>query len=367
MNITLAREVLLKPLQLVFGAVEKRQTLPILSHILFSFKQDKLWLTATDLEIELVGHVALPEKVEDFEVTVSARKLVDICRSLPDQAEINLTVDNNRFLVRSGRSRFTLATLPAQDFPKVGLGKTLSEFSISQNQLRFLLEKTYFAMAQQDVRYYLNGMLFDIQKNALQVVATDGHRLALSLVNESFTSSQTSQLIVPRKAILELIRLLSESEESVAVAVSSNHLHVTTNEFVFTSKLMDGKFPDFNRVIPKNADKEAVIDRDLLKQALSRVAILCNEKYHSVRVLFDKNAMLITANNPEQEEAEEELEISYAGERVEIGFNVNYLLDVLNVLPSGGIQFSFLDSNSSVLLKHVTMQNNLYVVMPMRL
>ncbi len=367
MNITITREALLKPLTLVLGAIEKRQTMSILSHVLIKFDQKKLWMTGTDNELELVGFSALDQAVEPFEITVPAKKLLDICKALPDNALITLSFEEKRIILKSGKSRFTLLTLPAEDFPKIDFGKFLSNFSIPQEAFRCLLEKTCFAMAQQDVRYYLNGMLFNIATDKLQVVATDGHRLAQANYIDSFSSNQPNQVIIPRKAVLELIRLLQDIDAPINIAISSNHFHVTTPDFSFASKLMEGKFPDFNRVIPRNTTKELHIDRDIFKQALNRVAILCNEKFHGIRMLLTQDKMHLSANNPEHEEAEEELDIEYNKEQLEFGFNVNYLLDVLNVLSPGNVTLLFIDANNSVLLKHGDSDQTQYVVMPMRL
>lgn len=367
MNIIITREALLKPLTLVLGAIEKRQTMSILSHVLIKFDQNKLWMTGTDNELELVGFSALDQIISPFEITVPAKKLLEICKALPDNALITLNFEEKRIILKSGKSRFTLLTLPAEDFPKVDFGKILSSLSMPQQAFRFLLEKTCFAMAQQDVRYYLNGMLFNITADKLQVVATDGHRLAQADYTDSFSSNQPSQVIIPRKAVLELIRLLQDIDEPINIAISTNHFHVTTPDFSFASKLMEGKFPDFNRVIPKNTTKELHIDRDIFKQALNRVAILCNEKFHGIRMLLTQNKMLLSANNPEHEEAEEELEVEYDKEQLEFGFNVNYLLDVLNVLSPGNVTLLFIDASNSVLLRHQASDQTQYVVMPMRL
>jgi DNA polymerase III subunit beta len=369
MEIQIQRETLLKPLLLVSGAVEKRQTLPVLSHVLLRVNGQQLSVTATDLEVELVGQITLNTTVTENEITVPARKFIDICRNLPDEAQLNIALDGNRLIIKSGRSRFALSTLPASEFPRISDSPTQMEFSITQAELKHLLNSTHFAMAQQDVRYYLNGMLFDLSTQALQVIATDGHRLALSsLASGSETRQQTtSQVIVPRKGVMELLRLLNNDEEVVKVAIGTSHIHVTGDNFVFTSKLIEGKFPDFNRVIPKDSNKIVTFDRDILKKALARASILCNEKFHGVRIFISENLMKITANNPEQEEAEEEIEINYQGKPLEVGFNVDYLLDVLSVLSPGEIKMSLQDANSSTLLEHAKNSESVYVIMPMRL
>ncbi|OGT30054.1 MAG: DNA polymerase III subunit beta [Gammaproteobacteria bacterium RIFCSPHIGHO2_12_FULL_35_23] len=367
MKITLERNSLLAALQLVAGAVEKRQTLPILSHVLLSFEKNILAITATDLEVELLAKIQLPLTVEKCEFTVPARKLIDICRELPEDVALKFEVENNKLTIRSGSGKFVLSTLQAAEFPKVGKSEVHLEFNIDQSILKYLLGKTYFTMAQQDVRYYLNGMLFDLKKDSLQVVAADGHRLALAAYKAAFGFKNDLQIILPRKGALELMRLLNDETSDIKIAIGTNHIHAITNQFVFTSKLVEGKFPDFKRVIPKNPDKIATITRNLFKEALSRTAILCNEKYHGVRLIFEQNLLSIFANNSEQEEAEEKITINYTNEKLDIGFNVTYLLDALTALPEGDIKLSLTDANSSVLIEHSAVKDCLYVIMPMRL
>jgi len=371
MKITLPRNDLLQALQLVSGAVEKRQTLPILSHVLFHFDKKTLLITATDLEIELVAKLELTKAVEEsFEITVPARKLIDICRSLSDDAILQLDFKSNRLNISTGkgsRSRFILSTLSAAEYPKVGKSDSLFSFTIPQSVFKYLLNKTYFAMAQQDVRYYLNGALFNVRKNLLRVVTTDGHRLALASYSGKFNVRDDLDIIVPRKGIMELLRLLNDEEDDVKVIIDTNHIHLVTPKFTFTSKLIDGKFPDFNRVIPKDTSKLITINRSSFKDSLSRVAILCNEKYHGIRLDLEPNGMAVYANNTDQEEAEEKLDIEYNGDKFDIGFNVNYLLDALASLPEGEVKLHMSDSNSSVLLEHADVKDCLYVVMPMRL
>jgi DNA polymerase III subunit beta len=367
MELQIQRETLLKPLQLVSGAVEKRQTLPVLSHVLVKASGQGLSLIATDLEVELLGHVRLNTTIEENEITVPAKKFIDICRNLAENAMLDIKLDKNRLIIKSGRSRFVLSTLPASEFPRISESPTLVEFTMTQGELKYLLSSTHFAMAQQDVRYYLNGMLFHLDDQELKVIATDGHRLALSSLSSEKASKINSQVIVPRKAVQELMRLLNDEGEPVTIGIGSSHIHVKGQDFVFTSKLVDGKFPDFNRVIPKDSDKTVIVDRDVFKQALTRAAILCNEKFHGVRVVLSENQMKIFANNPEQEEAEEELEVNYQGKTLEVGFNVSYLLDVLSSLNSGNIKLSLHDANSSVLVEQAENSRNLYVIMPMRI
>lgn len=368
MKLRLSRQQLLKPLQIVAGVVDKRHTMPILSHILVSVQDNRLYLTATDLEIELIAETEILECSEHKEFTFPAKKVFDICKSLGENAEIELNLDGNKLTLKSGRSRFTLSTFTTDDFPRLSSIKPQYEFALPGNELRSLLEKTAFAMAQQDVRYYLNGLLFDLAEQHFRLVATDGHRLALSKAVENFQIQQATHIIVPRKGIAELLRLLgTEQESEVKVGLSSNHLRIVCPDFTFTTKLIDGKFPDYHKVIPKNHPNHVLVDKNILKQTLQRVSVLSNEKYHSIRMYIQNNLMRLVANNPEQEEAEDELEIQYAGPAVEIGFNVSYLLDVLTVLPEGMIRISFANESTSVLIEHTNEQTCLYVIMPMRL
>jgi DNA polymerase-3 subunit beta len=330
------RENLLKPLQAVQGVVERRQTLPILANFLLTIDGGQLSVTATDMELELVASTELPD-AEAGEVTVPARKLVDICRSLPADAEIRLEVDGERALIRSGRSRFTLTTLPAVDYPSSDSLTGELRVTVKEGQLRRLLELTHFAMAHQDVRYYLNGLLLDIGEGLLRAVATDGHRLAIAEIPVQ-TGDAARQVIVPRKGISELLRLLGNGDEEVIIDVGSNAIQIALPEVRLTSKLIDGKFPDYRRVVPKgeDSDKTVVVER-------------------------------VVANNPEQEEAEDEVEVAYEGEGLEIGFNVSYLIDALTALPGEEAEIHLGDSSSSCLITPKGEGDCQYVVMPMRL
>ena len=368
MQLTISREALLRPLQLVSGVVERRQTLPVLSNVSLVVKNNELSLTGTDLEVELVGRVSIDAANEPGAVTVPARKLLDICKSLSDDAEIEMKLNDAKLQVKSGRSRFTLTTLPATEFPSIEEEPDTFSLTMSQEKLRDLLESTSFAMAQQDVRYYLNGMLFEVAKDYLRVVATDGHRLAMETLNMDNSISETQQLILPRKGITELSRLLSDDGGDIDLTFGQNHIRAKIPEFTFTSKLVDGKFPDYNRVLPKGGDRVMIGDCQLLKQAFTRVSILSNEKYRGVRVMLSPNELRIVANNPEQEEAEEVVAVEYDGDELEIGFNVSYLIDVLTTVSSKSIRATLSDPNSSALLEANDGESNaLYVVMPMRL
>ncbi|MDT8386760.1 MAG: DNA polymerase III subunit beta [Thiogranum sp.] len=366
MKFTVDRESLLKPLQQVIGVVERRQTLPVLGNLLIIAGKDGLQITATDLEVEIQATAKIGVD-EAGEITLPARKLIDICKALPEGASIQVTIKDQKAQIRSGKSRFTLSTLPATDFPVVDQVQGESNFSIEQGKLKELIDRTQFSMAQQDVRYYLNGLMLEIGKGLLRAVATDGHRLALCDMNVDLASDHTRQVIVPRKGIQELQRLLEDSKETVNVEVGTNHVRVRTPEVSFTSKLVDGRFPDYDRVVPKGGDKIVVADRDLFRQALSRTSILSNEKYRGIRLNLEKNNVKIQAHNPEQEEADEEFEVDYDGLPLEIGFNVTYLLEVLGSVRSENVEITLSDSNSSCLIRQPGTQQYRYVVMPMRL
>ena len=365
MKFNISRDALLKPLNLVAGVVERRQTLPILSNVLLRLEGKKLSLTGTDLEVELVGRVELESAGTDGEITVPARKLVDICKSLPDGSTIELKVESGKAVVKAGRSRFTLSTLAASEFPSVEEGAGELALELPQATVKRLIERTAFAMAQQDVRYYLNGMLLELKSGRLRMVATDGHRLALCTAPDTVSAGDAA-VIIPRKGVLELSRLL-EGEGDVSLIIGSNHVRAANSQFTFTSKLVDGKFPEYERVLPKSPDKTIIGDRLELRQALTRTAILSNEKYRGVRLKLSNDTLDIMANNPEQEQAEEVVAVEYAGENLEVGFNVSYLLDVLSVLDGEKVRMSLADSSSSALLEEAEAGDSLYVVMPMRL
>jgi DNA polymerase III subunit beta len=367
MQFEISREALIKPLQLVTGVVERRQTLPVLSNVLLVLDKNVLSLTGTDLEVELVGRVEVSGKSTPGEITVPARKLMDICKALPDDASLKFDIDEGKAVIRNGRSRFSLATLPANDFPSVEDSPGNLELTLPQHLLKAMLDSTSFAMAQQDVRYYLNGLLMEVSADYLRVVATDGHRLALHTEKLTTPAQAKTQVIIPRKGIMELSRLLADGDEEVSLVIGSNNIRARTKNFTFTSKLVDGKFPDYDRVLPKGGDKVLVADRQDLRQALTRTAILSNEKFRGIRLMLSKDELKIVANNPEQEEAEEIVSVEYQSTPLEIGFNVSYLLDVLAVLSSSTVQMVLSDSNSSVLLQTTEDSPSTYVVMPMRL
>lgn len=366
MKFSINREQLLKPLQQVAAVVEKRQTLPVLSNVLLEVGDGQLSMTGTDLELELVARLPLEGEHQAGETTVPARKLVDIAKSLPAEADIRFEVDGERMLVRSGRSRFTLSTLPASEFPNLEEDAAGSTLDIQPGVLRGLIDRTAFSMAQQDVRYYLNGMLFELKPGRLRAVATDGHRLALCDAELDMPVEEAS-VILPRKGVMELSRILGDAGENARLTVGRNHVRIVVGAITFTSKLVDGKFPDYERVVPRGGDKVFIADRAELRQVLSRTAILSNEKYRGVRLNLEEGNLRVMANNPEQEEAEENIAIEYSGGPLEIGFNVGYLVDVLNALDEDRVQMTLADSNSSALMEEPGGGDALYVVMPMRL
>ena len=365
MKFSAAREVLLKPLQAVIGVVERRQTMPILSNVLLIAQDGRLSVTATDLEVELVAQAEV-EVENGGEITVSGRKLLDICKALPEGSDIHVNLSGEKLSIRAGRSKFNLATLPAAEFPVVEDIKAGQTISVSQEALGHLIEKTHFSMAQQDVRYYLNGMLLETSGQHLRAVATDGHRLALCQVELDGSDLEEQQVIVPRKGVLELQRLMS-GEGDLNIELGSNHIRIQLEGIRFTSKLIDGKFPEYDRVIPKESANELKANRSEFRDALQRTAILSNEKYRGIRLVIRDSGVILQAHNPEQEEAEEELEVEYSGEDIEIGFNVNYLLDALGAVEGDIVTLSVQDSNSSCLIRQPGNEDSTFVVMPMRL
>lgn len=371
MKLTVPREAIMPSLQAVNGVVEKRQTLPILANILVNVTPEGLTFTGTDLEVEVSSHVALPMDVQgDF--TLPARKFYDICKTLPDDAVLDLDVQETQVVLKSGRSRFSLSTLPASNYPNLDPIESATEFTVQERVLKFLFDKTAFSMANQDVRYYLNGLLLELYEDMLRVVATDGHRLAFCQTRHvsevsNLPASTHQQIIVPRKAVSELSRLLDSSETEIKVQLSSNHIRLHLPDIVFSSKLIDGRFPDYNRVIPQAGNKIILCDREVLRQSLVRAAVLSTDKFRAARLEVEPNKFRILVHNPEQEEAEEELEVNYQGESFVIGFNVAYLLDVLTVIESEYVRLTMTDSNSSCLIESAETTACKYVVMPMRL
>ncbi|MGR8920141.1 MAG: DNA polymerase III subunit beta [Gammaproteobacteria bacterium] len=366
MKIKISREILLPVLQAANNVVERRQTLPILSNLLCRVEGKQLRITATDMEVELVCEVEA-EPGADGELALPARKLFDICRALPPDAVLTIDGAGAKTKIASGRSRFSLASMKADEFPSIGSFEVKRSIELETEALSDLLESTHFAMAHQDVRYYLNGLLLELDNNRLRAVATDGHRLALTDKTIDVEVDAPAQYIVPRKGVLEIVRLLGGAEERVTVDIGENHLRVSAGSQSLTTKLVDGRFPDYERVIPRESDHAITADREALRAGLSRASILSNEKFRGIRLILSPNMLKAVAHNPEQEEAEEEIEIEYAGESMEVGFNVSYLLDVLGVMRSEQVQLDLQDANSSCLMRVPEDDSSRYVVMPMRL
>lgn len=366
MQFSIQREVLLKALQQVVGVVERRQTLPVLANLLVRITDGRLFLTGTDLEVEMVASATAMDAV-DGETTIPARKFFDIVRALPDGANIELKLNGDRAALHAGRSRFTLTTLPASEFPSNDGIELVEKVSLPEEALRDLMERTAFAMANQDVRYYLNGMLLDLQEHSLRCVATDGHRLAMKETSLATTVSARRQIIIPRKGVNELVGLLEPGEGEVELEFGRNHLRVRRGGVMFTSKLIDGRFPDYEAVIPLGADKHAVLDREVLRGALQRAAILSNEKYRGVKLELSPGKLRIMAHNPEQEEAVEEIEADTHVDDLSVGFNVGYLLDALAALRGDQVRLSLRDAQSSCLLQESDNEQARHVVMPLRL
>ena len=366
MKFRIQREVLMQPLSQVIGVIERRQTLPVLANFLIAAQGSRVSITGTDMEVELIASIKADISREG-EITVPARKMVDIVRMLPDGADISITLEGEKLTVSSGRSRFTLATLPATEFPATDQVETLESVKIQEFELKKLLDKTSFAMANQDVRYYLNGLLFEFADGGLKTVATDGHRLAVCDFYGDLGVAQNRQLIVPRKGVLELSRMLSESDEPVELALGKNHIRLVKGNTIFTSKLIDGRFPDYQAVIPLGTDRHINVDRSSFTHALQRAAILSNEKYRGVRLEASGTSIKIIAHNPQHEEAVEELEADINFDQIAIGFNVTYLLDALTSLDSEAVTLELKDANSSCLISVKGGGSERHVVMPLKL
>ena len=366
MRFSLQREVLLKPLQQVVNVVERRQTLPVLSNLLVSVADGRVSLTGTDLEVEMIARASV-EDATDGETTIPARKLFEIVRALPDGSRVSVAQDGEKVTVKAGRSRFTLATLSANEFPSIEDLDLVERIRVPEAGMKELIERTAFAMAQQDVRYYLNGLLLDLREDALRCVATDGHRLALCELDLEAGAQTRKQIILPRKGVMELQRLLESGDRTLELEVGRNHLRVRHEDVTFTSKLIDGRFPDYDAVIPIGADKEVTIDREVLRAALQRAAILSNEKYRGVKLELSPGQLRIVAHNPEQEEAQEEVEAETSVDGLSIGFNVTYMLEALSALREEHVIINLGDANSSALVREASPERSRHVVMPLRL
>ena len=361
------RDELLAPLAAVSGIIERRHTLPILSNVLIDGSADALTFLATDIEIQISARSGLGASREARALTVGARKLLDILRALPEDAEVSLQPQDKKLLVKAGRSRFSLQTLPAEDFPKLAKAAgDVASFTLPQKALRRLLGLVQYAMAQQDIRYYLNGLLTVVDGGELKLVATDGHRLAFASMPLTANLPRL-EAIVPRKTVVELAKLLADSDDEVRIELSATQAGFSFGSIELVSKLIDGKFPDYTRVIPTGHKNRLQANREPLRQALQRAAILSNEKFRGVRWVLTDGSLKIVSSNADQEEAQEELEVRYAGEALDIGFNVNYLLDVLNNVPGNELECAFGDSSSSALISYASEKGFKYVVMPMRI
>ncbi len=360
------RNALLASLSAVVGVVERRHTLPILSNLLLEKKAGTLTLLATDLELQVSTQLDA-QAGEDFAITIAARKLFDIVRALPDVAKVKLDTKDSQVVVSAGKSRFTLQTLPAADFPRVETGAGLGEaIRLPQKTLKRLLQLVQFAMASQDIRYYLNGMLLVLDGKQLRVVATDGHRLSYA-ETQLDTEAEAREVIIPRKTVVELSKLLSDVDDPVELRIGANQVTITLPGTELVTKVVDGKFPDYQRVIPVNQPRHLKANRQNVMQALQRAAILSNEKFRGVRLVMSENTLGIVCNNNEQEEAADEIEVSYNGDPLDVGFNVTYLLDGLGAVNTDEITLSLGDANSSMLLTSEGEPGFKYVVMPMRI
>ena len=366
MKLILNRDMLLPTLNNLNGVVESRPSAPILGNMLLGVSAEQLRLTTTDMEVELTGSIA-----GDFgasgDITLPARKMQDICRSLPDGAELTLMVENERVNVSSGRSRFSLLSLPAEEFPLVEPGASDISFKVPQKLFKSLLDRTAFAMARQDVRYYLNGVLLEAQKDRLRAVATDGHRLALCDVAVEIPTEETRQLIIPKKGVQELLRLVGDADEEMEIVMSKNHVRIVLNELIFTSKLIDGKYPDYNRVIPELAANPVLAQQELFRRSLSRASILSTDKYRGVKISLEQDKLIALVQNPDQEQAEDEIDVEYAGENLEVGFNVSYLLDAVTAIQTDKVRLSVSSPKSGCLVLPEEGRDCKYIVMPLLL
>lgn len=362
-----SKEEFLKPLQSVAGIVERRHTLPILSNVLIQISEDNLSFIATDLEIQITAIAPSGKNKETTAITVAAKKLQDIVRALPDNAEILFDSKDSRLQLKAGKSQFNLQTLPAEDFPKLSLSDDeVAEISLPQSTLKHLFNQVQYAMAQQDIRYYLNGLLMVLESGVVKVIATDGHRLSLASM-EAPSVQVSAEAILPRKTVVELIKLLADVDDEVKIRLGKNLVTFTFGNINLVSKVIEGKFPDYNKVVPVHYQNHVIIDRLTLLRAMQRASILSNEKFRGVRLVLTQNSMRVICNNTEQEEAEEEIEISYSNDPLDIGFNVTYLLDVLNNIETSEVDCSFGDPNSSCLITVPGDDRFKYVVMPMRI
>ena len=366
MKLSIERERLLAPLQSLSGILDRNQSTPILGHVLVSGREDSVSCSATDMEVELVV-VIEQGAAEPGEITIPGRKLLDICRALPAASRIDISCLAGQTVIRSGRSRFTLQTLPAAEFPSLTALSPRVTFEVASRQLKTLFEQTHFAMAQQDVRYYLNGLLLEIDASRIRAVATDGHRLALKDIPASPAVAESMQIIVPRKAVIELLKLLDGDDGETKLSISDNHFQARVASSTFTSRLIDGRYPDYERVLPDNTDKVVMADRELLRQGLARSAILCTDRFKGVRISLDRDTLRSCGQNADREESEEQIEVRYDDEALEVGFNIIYLIDALAAIRTPEVRLEFKDTGSGCVIKPDGDATNVYVVMPMRI
>ncbi len=361
------QDKVLSALQSVAGIVERRHTLPILANVLIRKTGDQLQLTTSDLEIQIRTGAQMDGDAGNFTTTVGARKLIDILRTMPSDQTVSLESNASKLILKGGKSRFTLQTLPAEDFPLVQEAANFGPvFSVPQKTLKELLAQVSFAMAVHDIRYYLNGILFVAEGKTLSLVATDGHRLAFSSAQLDVEVPK-QEVILPRKTVIEMQRLLSDSEGQIEMQFAGNQAKFSFGGMEFVTKLVEGKFPDYNRVIPKNHKNIITLGRAALLATLQRTAILTSEKFKGVRLNIEPGTLRVASNNAEQEEAVDELDIDYAGDAIEIGFNVTYLIDALGNMPQEMVRLELSDSNSSALFTIPDNATFKYVVMPMRI
>lgn len=367
MKFSISRDDILSPLQIISGVVERKQTMPVLSNILVIAENGNVSLTGTNMEVELVCSLEGTTIHSEGRITVPARKLADICRSLANDSLVDFSLEEGKVHLRSGKSHFTLSTLPADQFPNTEDNQQDIEVRFSEKDFKAMLDSTSFAMAQQDVRYYLNGMLLEIGSYYVKTVATDGHRLALAETVTDQALDQVKQVIVPRKGVIEFGRLLSDMDSEVIVSIGDSHIQSQIGNYKFTSKLIDGKFPDYTRVIPQGGDKFVIADREALKNMFARASILSHENIRGVQLHLSSGTIQVFANNPEHEQAEDSLDVIYEGSELQIGFNVSYLIDVMNTIKDDSVKLTFSNSSSSALIESSEEDGCLYVVMPMRL
>lgn len=367
LDLTLSKEQILSPLLTVAGAVDKKQSLAILSNILLRFSNNQLLLTATDLEMEITARVSCESSQAPSQITVPAKKFVDIIRSLDDESSPTISLKSGTVIIKSGRSQFKLATLPADDFPSSETESNEVEFSVPRTSFMHLLQSTHFAMSQHDVRVFLNGLLIELDAQSITSVATDGHRMAIcKLPYERAFSHQ--RFLLPKRGVQEMLRLLQNvNEEEISIAAGKTHFKLSTKEYTFQSRLIDARFPPYAKAIPRNQNKFVLIDRDLLKRSLSRIAILAHEKSKAVMLHMQRGTLTLIANNQEQEEAMESLEAHTEGNDIKIGINAGYLLDVLNSVAEGLVRISMSSTDSSILVESLQDEQYQYIIMPMKL